>query len=88
MVRFAAVVASTVTQGPDKQTRDWTRALREAAALLAIGTTLAVTVLLGLGIGYWLDGKLGTRPVFFLVGAGLGLFAAGYQFFKTVARPR
>jgi len=64
---------------------DWTRALCEAAPLLGIGTTLAVTVLAGLGGGYWLDGRLGTRPVFLLLGAVFGLGVAMYQFFKTVA---
>ena len=49
--------------------------------------TLAVTVLAGLGGGYWLDGRLGTRPVFVLLGAVLGLGVAMYQFFKTVAGP-
>jgi len=42
--------------------------LREAAPFLGLGTTLAVTVLAGLGGGYWLDGRLGTRPVFLLLG--------------------
>ena len=45
---------------------------------------MAVTVLLGLGAGYWIDGKLGTRPIFFLIGGTLGIGAAGYHFFKTV----
>lgn len=45
---------------------------------------MAVTVLLGLGAGYWIDGKLGTSPLFFLLGAAFGLFAAGYHFYKTV----
>ena len=75
-------------QDSNGQGKGWERALREAGPYLAMGTSLAVTVLLGLGIGYWLDGKFGTKPIFFLVGAGLGLFAAGYQFIKTVARPR
>ena len=65
--------------------RDWNRALREAAPLLGLGTTLAVTVAAGLGGGYWLDGRLGTRPVFLLLGGILGLGAALYYFFKTVA---
>jgi len=42
-------------------------------------------VLAGLGGGYWLDGRLGTRPVFVLLGGVLGLGVALYQFFKTVA---
>jgi F0F1-type ATP synthase assembly protein I len=72
-------------QGPDEQGRGWTRALRDAAPYLGMGTSLAVTVLAGLGIGYWLDEKFGTRPTFFLVGAGLGLLAAGVQFYRLVA---
>ena len=44
-----------------------------------------MTVVLGVGIGYWLDKKFGTEPAFFLVGARLGLVAAGVQFYKTVA---
>jgi hypothetical protein len=63
---------------------DWTRVLREAAPYLGIGTSMAATLLLCLGGGYWLDGKLGTRPVFFLAGAAFGLFAAFYSFSKTV----
>jgi F0F1-type ATP synthase assembly protein I len=58
--------------------------LRETAPYLGLGTTLAGSVLLGLGAGYWLDSKLGTRPAFFLVGAVLGLLAAGLHFYRTV----
>jgi ATP synthase protein I len=79
-----------VTPPDSKQPgRGWERALREAAPYLGMGTSLAVTVLLGLWIGHWLDGKLGTEPIFFLVGAGLGLVAAGFQFYRTaVVRKR
>ena len=42
-------------------------------------------MLAGLGGGYWLDGRLGTRPVFLLLGGVFGLGVALYQFFKTVA---
>jgi len=65
--------------------RDWNSALREAAPLLGLGTTLAVTVLAGLGGGYWLDGRLGTRPVFLLLGGVFGLGTALYHFFKMAA---
>ena len=63
---------------------DWTRALREAAPYLGIGSSLAATVLLGLGAGYWLDGKLGTRPFLFLAGGLLGIVAAFWQVYKLV----
>jgi F0F1-type ATP synthase assembly protein I len=52
---------------------------------MGLGMTLAVTVLAGLGGGYWLDGRLGTRPVFVLLGGGFGVGAALYYFFKTAA---
>jgi hypothetical protein len=45
---------------------------------------MAVSVLLCLYGGYWIDAKLGTRPVFFLAGAAFGLFAAFYSFSKQV----
>jgi F0F1-type ATP synthase assembly protein I len=63
---------------------DWSRALREAAPYLGIGTSLALTILLGLGAGYWVDGKLGSKPLFFLAGGGVGLVAAFLQFYRSV----
>jgi hypothetical protein len=68
--------------------KDWTRALREAAPYLGIGTSMAATVLLCLWGGYWIDAKLGTKPAFFLAGAAFGLFAAFYSFSKAVKRRR
>ncbi len=58
--------------------------LRDAAPYLGLGMTLAVTVLAGLGGGYWLDGRLGTRPLFLLLGGTLGLAAGLYTFIRTV----
>jgi F0F1-type ATP synthase assembly protein I len=43
-------------------------------------------VLAGLGVGYWLDGRLGTPPWFLLVGGTLGVGAAMVYFFRTVSR--
>jgi F0F1-type ATP synthase assembly protein I len=65
--------------------RDWTRAVREAAPYLGLGTMLAASVGLGLGAGYWLDARFGTTPVFFLVGGLLGMAAAGLQLYRMVA---
>lgn len=64
--------------------RGWSGVLRDAAPYLGLGTTLAGSVLLGLGAGYWLDSRLGTQPAFFLVGAVLGLLAAGLHFYRTL----
>jgi len=73
--------AGSHSEGGDA--RDWGRALREAAPLLGLGTTLAVTVLAGLGAGYWLDTRLSTRPVFVLLGGFLGVGAGLYRFVKS-----
>ena len=57
------------------------------APYLGIGASLAVTVLLSLGAGYWLDGKFGTRPWLFLAGGVFGVVAAFWQVYKlTMAR--
>ncbi len=75
--------------GPDKSPgSDWVRVLREAAPYMGLGTSLASTVLLSLAAGYFLDERFGTRPILFLVGAVFGVFAAGWQFVRTVAGPR
>ena len=66
------------------ESRAWARALREMGPYLGIGATLAVTVLAGVGVGHWLDGKLGTTPAFVLAGAVVGILAAGYHFYRLV----
>jgi F0F1-type ATP synthase assembly protein I len=67
---------------------DWTRALREAAPYLGIGATFAIAVGLGVAGGHWLDGKLGTEPLFLLLGGSAGLIVAFVEFFKTVNHKR
>jgi F0F1-type ATP synthase assembly protein I len=62
--------------------------VREAAPYLGLGTALAMTVLACLGAGYWIDGRLGTKPVFFLLGAAFGLFAGFYNFYRQVTGRR
>jgi len=52
---------------------------------IGLGTTLAATVLAGLGVGYWLDSRLGSSPWFLLVGGTLGLGAALIHFFRLAS---
>ena len=56
-----------------------------------IGVSLLVTTLLGVLVGYWVDGQLGTLPVFamigFFVGAGMGtamIYRLVSRFLETI----
>ncbi|MBI4667807.1 MAG: AtpZ/AtpI family protein [Elusimicrobia bacterium] len=52
------------------------------------GTQLAVSVLLGVFAGLWLDRRLETKPWLTLVCSFLGIGAGLYQFIKDVSRPQ
>ena len=67
------------------------RGLAYAALFSEIGLTLLITTLGGVLIGRWVDGQLGTLPVFvilgFLVGAGSGtvmIVRLVNRFLKTI----
>ena len=62
-----------------------------AALFSEIGISLLVTTLIGVLGGYWVDGQLGTLPVFvlvgFLIGAGTGtlmIYRLVSKFLKTI----
>ncbi|MBU0519938.1 AtpZ/AtpI family protein [bacterium] len=48
------------------------------------GLTLAVSVLLGFFLGRWVDLKLGTTPVFILIGVFWGVGGSFYSLFLQV----
>jgi F0F1-type ATP synthase assembly protein I len=56
---------------------------------MGLGLTWAMSVLLFGGLGYWMDGRLGTTPIFVLLGA-LGGAGAGfyYLYYHLVIEPR
>ena len=56
---------------------------RDSLSYLGIGTALAVTLLLSVGAGYWVDKRFGTAPVFVLAGAAFGMFAVFYHLYKA-----
>ena len=62
-----------------------------AALFSEIGISLLVTTLIGVLVGYWADGQLGTLPVFvivgFLAGAGTGtlmIYRLVSKFLRTI----
>jgi ATP synthase protein I len=51
-----------------------------------IGFTLLVTTLLGALGGHWLDERLGTSPVFAMLGFFIGAGVGTYGIYKLVSR--
>ena len=51
-----------------------------------IGIVLLVTTLAGVLGGYWLDGRLGTLPVFVVLGLLLGLGAGALAVYRLITR--
>lgn len=49
---------------------------RQLGALASVGLSFVFAIAIGVAVGLWLDGKLGTAPWFFFVFLSLG-FAAG-----------
>ncbi len=54
--------------------------------VLGIGWLVAASILLGVAGGQWLDNRLGTRPVFLIIGLLLGLSVAVYGVY-VILRP-
>lgn len=62
------------------------RGLAYAALFSEIGISLLVTTLAGVLVGYWVDGQLGTVPIFVLVGFLAGAGAGTLMIYRLVTR--
>ena len=58
----------------------WEVALR----FIGVGWFIAISILLGVWGGFWLDGKLGTSPIMMIVGLILGLLVAFYGVYRML----
>jgi ATP synthase protein I len=64
---------------------DQERRERSAAAKYAgLGLQFAITILVSLWLGTWIDRKFGTAPVFLYVGVFLGAGAAFYSMYRQL----
>ena len=59
-------------------------AYRAASPYLSLGVQFVVIILICLFAGKWADEHFATSPLFILVGAGFGIVAGFYHFFKVV----
>jgi F0F1-type ATP synthase assembly protein I len=58
----------------------------EGYALLSVGITFALTVAGFVLLGVWVDRKLGTTPLFIIVGALVGTGLGGFWMYQRVIR--
>ncbi len=61
------------------------RALRALIIVSEVGVTVAVSILIGLIAGQWLDERFQTSPLFLLLGLLLGLASAGYSLYRLLS---
>ncbi len=61
------------------------RGLAYFALFSEIGLSLLVTTLIGTLAGYWLDGQLGTLPIFAIIGFLAGAGAGARVIYKLVS---
>jgi F0F1-type ATP synthase assembly protein I len=61
--------------------------MKEYAKYVGLGFELAACILLFLGIGYWIDEKLGfERPRFLIAGIFVGFAGAAILMFHTISQ--
>jgi len=58
--------------------RETRRSIRELAYFSSLGFSIALAIFIGLAVGIYLDGQLGTHPWLTLVFIGIGI-AAGFR---------
>lgn len=62
--------------------------LKELAYYSSIGFQISLSIVIGLALGVWLDGKLDTRPWLTLVFMGLGVAAGFRNIWLAIKRSR
>ncbi|MEW6751746.1 MAG: AtpZ/AtpI family protein [Candidatus Latescibacterota bacterium] len=62
------------------------RAYQQAAPYTTLGLQYGITILVCLFVGWWVDGKAGTEPLFLIVGTFLGAVAGFYNLYRAVVR--
>jgi len=58
------------------------------AVALSVGWELASFSVLGVGLGYWIDGRLNSSPWGTLVGALFGIVIGLYRLIRTFSVPK
>ena len=62
------------------------RGMAYAVLFSEIGISLLVTTLIGVLGGYWVDGQLGTNPIFVLIGFFAGAGSGTLMIYRLVSK--
>ena len=68
----------------DSKTRKFVRSYTQAGPYISLGMQFAASIVLCLLGGWWLDEKVGTSPLFLILGIFLGSGAGFYNLYKTL----
>ena len=75
--------------GRDQRGSDPRDVMRASGQFMGLGLSFALAVLLFLGLGAWVDSKLGTAPLLLILGAFIGAGAGFYSlYYHIVIEPR
>lgn len=69
-----------------KDKSDRAKIIKEMSPYITLGLDFALTVLLLSLLGYWLDNKYDTSPIWVLICSLSGIVVAFYKFFKVVLK--
>jgi len=70
--------------GQNRKESQRSEMLRAAGQFTGYGLSWALSVLLFLMAGWWLDGKVGTTPLFMILGAFVGGGAGFYSLYRHI----
>ena len=63
--------------------KEWAGPLR---FLFTVGWYVALSLIIPVGIGYWLDNRFDKQPLLTLIGLGIGTVIAFYGLFRMLRR--
>ncbi|NLA05143.1 MAG: AtpZ/AtpI family protein [Firmicutes bacterium] len=66
--------------------RKWIKHARYINLAISFGLTMVLTILLGVYGGLWLDRRLGSTPLFLLLGIFLGVGAGFYNLWSELSK--
>jgi ATP synthase protein I len=67
-----------------KQQTSWQKSVREVGPYIDLGIRLALSIIIGVFGGLWLDKKIHTTPLFLLLGFALGAVSGFWSIYRSI----